>query len=249
LGQRSTSTSRPGLQLAACLGASILLVCLGSVAATAQGIALDDGSSARGVIREREQLRDENAALQARLSLSKDVVTYLVADLPLQRLRLELQGVTLTSLPIEEVSLNRHARRLLAGAERVKFLESPFVLGDDRWFELAKTLALKDSSAVRARADTTGTLMQAIRTTPVTAMLTYDRRLTLILEGKPPRTRWQRLREKITTYLQSWSSGTMEGILKRQSSDELMVTLVMSPADVRSLAPTLVEGNKLILIF
>ena len=58
-----------------------------------------------------------------------------------------------------------------------------------------KTLALKDTSAVRSRPDTTGALMQKIRLSPVTALLSYDRKLTLVLDGKPPRTRWERLRE------------------------------------------------------
>jgi hypothetical protein len=198
---------------------------------------------------EHLRLLAENAALSARLSLSKDPDSYLVADLSTRKLQLELQGVTLTSLPIEEVRLNPHALRLLAAADRFKFLETPFVLGDDRWFDTAKTLALKDSSAVRSKADTTGTLMQAIRTNPVTAMLTYDRRLTIVLEGQPPQTRWEGLKAKITAWLQSWSSGTVEGILRRQSADEVMITLRMSPPDVRSLAPTLSEGTKLVLVF
>jgi hypothetical protein len=206
-----------------------------------------DGRSA--LFGERDRLRNEIAALQARLSLSKDSNVYLVADLPGRKISLELQGVTLTSLPVEELLLNRHAKRLLSAGERVKFLETPFVLADERWFELVKTLASKDSSAVRAHADTTGALMEAIRTSPVTAMLTYDRRLTVVLEGKPPRTRWQHLRERVRRYLESWSSGTLDGVLKRQSTDEVMVTVEMTPADVRSLAPTLQEGTKLILIF
>ena len=85
--------------------------------------------------------------------------------------------------------------------------------------------------------------MMAIRTQPVTAMLTFDRRLTLVLEGKPAVTRWQQLRERVTNWLQSWSSNTLPGILRRLSTDEVMVTLEMSPPDVRSL------GTKLILIF
>lgn len=201
------------------------------------------------LIQERDRLRNENAALQARLSLAKEQGAYVVADMGSPQLQIELQGVTLTSLPIDRVRLNRHAKRLLAGSARIPFLETPFVLGEDRWFEETKTLALKDSSAVRAKADTTGALMDAIRTSPVTAMLTYDRRLTLVLEGKPPMTRWRAFRERAAAYLRSWSSGTVEGVLRRQSSDEIMVTLEMTPANVRSLAPTLIEGTKLILIF
>ncbi len=201
------------------------------------------------LIQERDRLLRENAALEARLSLAKDPNIYLVADLEKRQLELELQGVDLTSLPIQEVRMNRHAERLLTGNERADLLQTPFELEEDRWFEVAKTLAVKDSAAVRSRADTTGALMLAIRTSPVTAMLNYDRRLTLVLQGMPELTRWQAFRAKVSDWLESWSSGTLQGILRRESTDEIMVTLVMSPSDVRSLAPTLTEGTKLILIF
>jgi hypothetical protein len=200
------------------------------------------------LVETRGQLLIENAALRARLSLSQESASYLVADLPRGRLELELQGVNLTSVPIEKVILNRHARRVLRGPDRVKLLEVPFTLQDQRWFEVAKTLALKDTSAVRSRPDTTGALMQAIRTTPVTAMLNYDRRLTVVLQGKPPRTRWERLRERVQEWFRSWSAATVEGVLRRQSTDEVMITLTMAPSDVRSLAPTLIQGTRLILI-
>jgi hypothetical protein len=198
---------------------------------------------------EYQRLQNENAAMLARLSLSKDPDTYLVADLGEHKIELELQGVVLSSMPITSVRLNRHAERLLAGDERARFLETPFVLAEDRWFEISRTLALKDSAAVRSKPDTTGALMEAIRTQPVTALLNYDRRLTVVLDGQPAMTGWQRFRKKITTWLESWSSGTLAGILRRESSDEVMVTFEMSPPDVRSLAPTLLEGTKLILIF
>lgn len=206
----------------------------------------EDGSSPAA---ERDRLRAENAAMQARLSLSKDPGTYLVADLQNKTLRLELQGVPLTSLPIQAVRLNWHAERLLAGQERSSLLETPFVLNEDRWFEVSHTLALKDSAAVRTHADTTGALMEAIRTQPVTALLTYDRRLAVVLEGKPAMTGWERLRDRVKTWLQSWSSNTLPGVLRRESADDVMVTLEMSPPDVRSLAPTLTEGTRLILVF
>lgn len=200
------------------------------------------------LVEERSRLLVENAAMRARLSLSKDQAVYLVADLGGQRLRLELQGVTLYSVPIQEVVLNRHAKRVLKGPDRVRLLESPFTLGEDRWFEVSKTLALKDSAAVRSTPDTTGALMQAIRTTPVTAMLHFDRRLTMVLDGQPPRTRWEAWRERAKAWLRSWSAATLEGILRRQSSDDLMVTLILTPSDVRSFAPTLIEGTRLIVI-
>lgn len=200
------------------------------------------------LIDERSRLLIENAALRARLSLSSEAASYVVADLVQGKLTLELQGVNLTSVPIEEVVLNRHAKRVLRGPDRVKLLEVPFSLQDQRWFETSKTLASKDSAAVRSRPDTTGALMQAIRTTPVTAMLTYDRRFTLVLDGKPPRTRWEKLRERVREWFSSWSAATVEGVLRRQSSDEVMITLKMSPSDVRSFAPTLTQGTRLILL-
>lgn len=200
------------------------------------------------MLAERERLLRENAAIQARISLSKDDNAYLVADLPNRSLRLELQGVALASLPIDRVRLNKHAQRLLTTSEGNQLLQTPFVLGVDRWFELSPTLGAGDSTAAASKPDTTGARMEAIRTEPVTAILSYDRRLTLVLDGKPPQTRWQRLRERVSTWLRSWSAGTLPGILRRQSSDEIMVTLEMSPPDVRSLAPSLVDGTKLILI-
>jgi hypothetical protein len=200
------------------------------------------------LIEERSQLLLENAALRARLTLSSDASAYLVADLAHDHLDLELQGVRLATVPIDRVTLNRHAKRVLHGPDRVKLLEVPFTLVDQRWFEPTKTLALKDTAAVRSRPDTTGALMQAIRTTSVTAMLGYDRRLTLVLDGEPPRSHWARLRQKIQQWFRSWSATTVEGILRRQSSDEVMITLQMSPSDVRSLNPTLIQGTRLILI-
>ncbi len=225
---------------------TVAALLLSSLAVAARVARAEEGRS--DLVEERSRLLVENAALRARLSLAREQGIYVVADLSRRRVDLELQGVVLTTVPIEEVILNRHAKRLLRGPERIKLLEVPFSLVDQRWFETSKTLALKDSSAVRDRPDTTGALMQAIRTTPVTAMLSYDRRLTLVLEGKPPRTRWEKLREKAREWFRSWSAATVEGVLRRQSSDEVMVTLKMSPSEVRSLNPTLVEGSRLVLV-
>jgi hypothetical protein len=206
------------------------------------------GPSRAELVVERTHLMIENAALRARLSLARDQSPYIVVDLPRKTMQLELQGVTLTSVPVQEVLLNRHAKRTFASEDEVNLLETPFVLQEDRWFEVGKTLALKDSSAVRSRPDTTGALMQQIRLSPVTALLSYDRELTLVLDGKPPRTRWERLREKVRNWFRSWSAGTLEGLLRQQSSEEVMVTLVMAPADVRSLAPSMLTGTRLILV-
>lgn len=206
------------------------------------------GSDRTALVEERTRLLIENAALRARLSLAREESPYIVVDLPRKMMRLELQGVTLVSVPVQEVLLNRHARRTLRSAGEVKLLEIPFALQEDRWFEVDKTLALKDTSAVRSQPDTTGALMQKIRLSPVTALLSYDRKLSVVLDGKPPRTRWERLREKTRNWFRSWSAETLEGLLRRQSSEEVMVTLVMAPADVRSMAPSLLTGTRLILV-
>lgn len=219
---------------------------LGLLSAPAATTAL--GSSRAALVEERTRLLIENAALRARLSLAQEESPYIAVDLPKRMVRLELQGVTLTSVPVQEVFLNRHARRTLTSADEVKLLETPFALREDRWFEVGKTLALKDTTAVRSRPDTTGALMQQIRLSPVTALLSFDRKLTLVLEGKPPRTRWERLRENARNWFRSWSAETLEGLLRRQSSEEVMVTLVMAPADVRSMAPSLLAGTRLILV-
>jgi hypothetical protein len=223
---------------------AILLFSLLSAPAAARA-----ARSSRGaLVEERTRLLIENAALRARLSLAKEDSPYIVVDLPRKVMRLELQGVTLTAVPVQEVLLNRHARRTFTSADEVKLLETPFALQEDRWFEPDKTLALKDTSAVRSRPDTTGALMQKIRLSPVTALLSFDRKLTLVLDGKPPRTRWERLRERARNWFRSWSAGTLEGLLRRQSSEEVMVTLSMTPADVRSMAPSLLAGTRLILV-
>jgi hypothetical protein len=206
------------------------------------------GSSRSALEEERTRLLVENAALQARLSMAREDSPYIVVDVARKLMELELQGVTLTSVPVQEVILNRHAKRTFTSADEVKLLDTPFGLQEQRWFDVDKTLALKDSSAVRSRPDTTGALMQKIRLSPVTALLSYDRKLTLVLDGKPPRTGWERLRERARNWFRSWSAGTLEGLLRRQSSEEVMVTLVMAPADVRSLAPSLLAGTRLILI-
>ena len=205
-------------------------------------------SSRSGLAEERAQLRIENAVLRARLSLARDQSPYIVVDLRRRMVELELQGVTLTSVPVQGVLLNRHAKRTFASEDEVRLLETPFALQEDRWFEVEKTLALKDTSAVRSRPDTTGALMQQIRLSPVTALLSFDRKLTLVMDGKPPQTRWERLRERARNWFRSWSAGTLEGLLRQQSSEEVMVTLAMAPADVRSMAPSLLTGTRLILV-
>jgi hypothetical protein len=225
-----------------------LLVILSFSLLSAPAAARAAGSTRAALVEERTRLLIENAALRARLSLARDDSPYIVVDLPRKIMQLELQGVTLTAVPVQEVLLNRHARRTFTSADEVKLLETPFALQEDRWFEVGKTLALKDTSAVRSRPDTTGALMQQIRLSPVTALLSYDRKLTLVLDGKPPRTRWERLRERARNWFRSWSAETLEGLLRRQSTEEVMVTLVMAPADVRSMAPSLLSGTRLILV-
>ena len=68
------------------------------------------GSDRTALVEERTRLLIENAALRARLSLAREESPYIVVDLPRKMMRLELQGVTLVSVPVQEVLLNRHAR-------------------------------------------------------------------------------------------------------------------------------------------
>src|SRR5512140_585020 len=126
LGPRSTFTS--GLLAALLCVFSACWMPLPAATVSAKEGAPDDRAS---LISERNRLQAENAALDARLSLIKDSGTYLVADLTMRRLQLELQGVALASVPIEAVRLNRHAERLLFGGERSSLLATPFVLAED----------------------------------------------------------------------------------------------------------------------
>ncbi len=196
------------------------------------------------------RLRTENAILKARLSMSKQTEPYLILDLPARQVRLELQGVPLVKVPVRSASLNRLAKDVSQDTTHIGFCEVPFVLQRDQWFEAVKTLALKDSSAVQSRPDTTGTLVEQIRTASILSFLRFDRNLVIVLDGNiPPPSRMQRLKKWIHDLRQSMKENTPEWMLARERRRSVLLRLDMDPASVRILAPNLTVGTKLILRF
>jgi hypothetical protein len=188
--------------------------------------------------------------LRARLSLGKQTEPYLILDLPAREIRLELQGVSLVKVPVRKVDLNRLASGVSRDTTHIGFCEVPFVLQRDQWFEEVRTLALKDSSAVMSRPDTTGTLVQQIRTAAVLSILHFDRNLVLALDGNiPPPSRIERWKKWFRELRESFRPETPEGQLAREKRRSVMLRLDMEPASVRTLAPNLTVGTKLILRF
>ncbi|MBM3287660.1 MAG: hypothetical protein FJY88_09985 [Candidatus Eisenbacteria bacterium] len=226
----------------AAAGLSILcLMAIPSAISTA-----DDSTILEELLRHRA----ENAVLKARLALSKEPLPYMILDLPLREVRLELQGVTLTKFPLRRVVLNRLAREISVDTTRISFCEVPFVLQQEKWFEEVPTLALKDSAAVASSPDTTGALAERIRTARVLAMLTFERNLVIGLHGNiPPESRGERWRLSLKTFWRSMKKGTAEWALRRERRESLLVEIEMEPALVRSLAPNLTDGTKLVLLF
>jgi hypothetical protein len=192
--------------------------------------------------------RAKNAVYRARLSLSKEAQPYLILDLPEREVRLELQGVTLTRVPVRETRLNPLAREISHDTTRIAFCEVPFLLQDDRWYEDVPTLALKDSSAVMDRPDTTGALVERIRTTPIVSLLSFDRNLVIALNGYvEPKSTWEKFRHWTRRFWDRLRSGSAQASLIAKRRGSILVELQMEPAQIRSLAPTLSEGTKLVL--
>ena len=199
---------------------------------------------------EYDRLRAANAVLRARLSLAKLEEPYLILNVPEKEVRLELQGVVLTRSPIRELRLNRRAQRVSRDTTRIAFCEVPFVLRNDHWYEDTPTLALKDSAAVMSRPDTTGRLVEQIRQARVLALLGFDRDLAIAIDGQiPPTSLRGRLRgwlEDVWPPLRSGSGGSPLQAMRRK---EVLVELHMDPGLVRSLAPNLQQGTRLVLQF
>lgn len=188
--------------------------------------------------------------LRARLSLGKQNEPYVILDLPALEVRLELQGVSLVKVPIRKIDLNRLASGISRDTTHIGFCEVPFVLKRDQWFEDVPTLALKDSSAVMSRPDTTGTLVNQIRTASVLSILHFDRNLVVALDGNiPPPSRIDRWKDRFRKWRLSFSPRTPEGQLAQERRRTVMLRLEMEPASVRTLAPNLTTGTKLILRF
>lgn len=196
------------------------------------------------------RLRTMNAVLKARLALSKQNDPYLILDLPERTLRLELKGVTLTTVPIKRVELSRLAREVPADTTRLGFCEVPFVLQKDQWFEEVPTLALKDTTAVRDRPDTTGTLTRQIRNAGILSVLEFERNLVVALDGHiPPESRWERWKLRARALWLSYKPDTPEGKLRDYRKRSILIFLEMEPAQVRSFAPNLTAGTKMVLRF
>ena len=241
----------PRLKPTAVLGA-LALVVLGSFAPPAAFAATQDAQPVQSedVRREYLRLRAENAMLRARLSLSRQTDPYLILDLPAREIRLELQGITLTRVQIRKVEINRLARGVSRDTTHIRFCEVPFVLQKDQWFEEVRTLALKDSSAVMSRPDTTGTLVQQIRTAAVLSLLRFDRNLAVVLDGNiPPTSRVERWKKWFHNWRQSFEENTPQWLLAHDRRQSVMLRLDMEPVAVRTLAPNLTAGTKLILRF
>jgi hypothetical protein len=194
--------------------------------------------------------RAKNAVYRARLSLQKENQPYLIIDIPEREVRLELQGVTLTRVPVRETRLNPLAREISHDTTRIAFCEVPFQLQDDRWYEDIPTLALKDSSAVMDRPDTTGALVERIRSTPILSLLSFDRNLVVAFNGYlEPTSSWDRFRQWTRRFWDRLRAGSAQAKLIGKRRESILVEVQMEPAQVRSLAPTLTEGTKLVLRF
>jgi hypothetical protein len=235
------------LRLSALLFAFSFFIMVPEIARAANDSNADPGDLSDQYTR----LRAQNAILRARLSLSKENEPYLILDLPGKELRLELQGVTLIRVPVRTASLNRLAHGVARDTSHISFCEVPFVLQKDRWFEEGvRTLALKDSAAVMNRPDTTGTLVRQIRTASVLSLLQFDRNLLVILDGNIPlESRIDRWKKEFRDFRRSFQEETPEWLLAREKRRSVMIQLDMEPASVRTLAPNLRQGTKLILRF
>lgn len=203
-----------------------------------------------GIADDYVRLRAINAVLRARLSLSNDSVPYLILDVPEREIRLELKGVALTKVPIRKITINRLASEVSSDTTRIAFCEVPFVLERDRWYEDVPTLARKDSTRTMTKPDTTGALAERIRTSPVLAVLRFERNLAVSLAGFIPiESRTERWKVKARAWWRSMKEGTQEREMRRLRDRSVLIELDMEPSQVRSLAPTLTTGTKLVLRF
>jgi hypothetical protein len=228
---------------------SLCLVLLVSVACSDR-TQEEQPSRPADLIVEYDRLRADNAVLRARLSLRKLDVPYLVLSLPDKEIRLEMSGLVLTRSPIRSVTFNRRAGGISHDTTRIAISEIPFVLQDEYWYEEAPTLALKDSAAVMSRPDTTGQLVEQIRQARVMALLEFDRDLAIALNG-------QSRPSSIPARLKSWLRGMVRPMrpgsgvwpLRTMQRRSVFVELKMEPAVVRSLAPNLRKGTRLVVQF
>jgi hypothetical protein len=195
-------------------------------------------------------LRAKQAALRARLELSGEQDPYLILDLARRELRLELQGVTLVRHPVREIALSRRARRISTDTTRIAFCETPFTLERDRWYERARTLALKDSTVIGSRPDTTGRLAERIVRSRILALLDFDRDLVVAAHGtRPPHNLFDHFAASLRSIWLLFTSGSGEGWRLWKRGKDVFIELRMEPAAVRSLAPNVSAGTRLIVLF
>lgn len=221
----------------------VILSCQGS----------DEGEPAKSIEQLREELIDLQAlqaVLEARIELGSEQDSYLILDLPERELRLELQGVDLARYPIREISMNRRTRSISQDTARISFCQHPFALQRDRWYEQVRTLALKDSTAIGSLPDTTGELARQITRSRVLALLDFDRDLVVALHGtRNPRNVFDHFLASLSSIARWVRPGSGEGRRAWKRTSTTFIELRMEPAAVRSLAPNLREGTRLILRF
>ncbi len=203
-----------------------------------------------GLEKEYTRLRADNAVLRARLSLSRLNDPYVYVDIPGREVRLELGGVILERVPVQKIEMNRAAKTISRDTTRIAFCSTPFVLESDAWYEDVPTLALKDSSAVMDRPDTTGMLAERVRAARVLGMLRFERDLRIVLEGVGrSRSPIDLLKGAFRFLRNSARPGSGDWTLRKMRRRGEVIELRITPAHVRTLAPNLRPGTKLVLLF
>jgi len=192
------------------------------------------------------QLRAANAVLKARLSLSKPKRSIPDPRHPGEDAAAGAEGVMLTTVPIKKITLGRLARGNPGDTTRLDFCEVPFVLQKDQWFEEVPTLALKDTTAIRDRPDTTGTLTRQIRNASILALLEFERNLVSRSMATFPCRPVERWKGEVR------ACGAHSGLERRRRScgvrkRSILIYSIWSRRQVRSFAPNLTAGTKLVL--
>ncbi|MBD3163518.1 MAG: hypothetical protein GF346_13550 [Candidatus Eisenbacteria bacterium] len=204
----------------------------------------------RDLYDEYVHLQTARSLLEARWSLSRSDHAYLIVDLTGRRLGLELQGVPLAEVPVEQVRLNEAAREALGDTIRFRLIEEPFVVQAEDWVEKVPTLAAKDSAAVLSRPDTTGRLAARIREAAILGVLRCDRGLVLALDGrKRPASLWDHVGSLFGAVGRLLRRDPVRSALDEAGEGSLLIRCRCDPAAVRALAPNLQEGTPVVLRF
>jgi hypothetical protein len=200
--------------------------------------------------RELDRLRFANAVLRTRLAVAADDEPYVVLDLPERELRLEFRGLVLSRSVIAKVKLNRRARRISGDTTRIGFCRLPFHLRQEGWYEDVPTLALKDSTVVMSQPDTTGLLAEQIHRARILGLLRFDRDLAVALTGRsPPASVAGHVKTWLLNALRPLWPGSGVWQLRTARREAILLELMMDPVLVRSLAPSLKDGTRLVLEF